>query len=209
MDSETASLLVTDPPYGVAYGSGAKGRWRIENDDLGEMQSEFWTAALGHWPLSGDAYVFSPSGPLISTMCRAIEKAGIAHHQWLIWVKDRLVIGRSHYHYRHEHIFYGWKGRSSWNGSRKEDSVWQVNRPGDSPAHPTMKPVALFERAVENSSREGDLVIDPFTGSGTALIAAERMGRRCFGVEVDPYFRSVALASWEAFTGHNAEKLGG
>ena len=105
----------------------------IANDDLGAGQASFWTDAFRHWPLNGDAYVFSPSGPLIQTLCAAIEAAGISHRQWLIWVKDRLVLGRSNYHYRHEHIFYGCKGKSSWNGSRKEDSVWDEPRPSDSP----------------------------------------------------------------------------
>jgi DNA modification methylase len=152
--------------------------------------------------------VFSPSGPLIQTLCESIKAAGIEHHQWLIWVKDRLVLGHSHFHYRHEHVFYGWKGRTSWQGSRKEDSVWHEDRPMRSPQHPTMKPVSLCERAIENSSEPHDIVVDPFLGSGTTLIAAERTGRRCHGMEIDPRYCRVAIARWEAFTGETAEKIG-
>ena len=168
----------------------------------------FWSAAFSAWPVNGDVYVFGPSGPLMIVLQRAIEAAGIPHRQWLIWVKDRLVLGRSHYHYRHEHIFYGWKGETSWNGSRKEDSIWECDRPGASPEHPTMKPLVLIERAIENSSRSGDIVLDPFIGSGSTLIASERTGRVCYGVELDPRYVDVALARWEAFTGEKARKEG-
>ncbi len=210
MAGQTARLMITDPPYGVAYETEGKNpRWRkdrrpIANDDLGKDQAAFWTTAFRHWPLKGDAYVFSPSGPLICTLSASIEAAGINHHQWLVWVKDRLVLGRSHYHYRHEHIFYGWKGKTSWNGSRKEDSVWDEPRPADSPEHPTIKPLHLCERAIENSSRHNDPVIDPFLGSGTSLIAAERTGRRCFGMEIEPLYVGLTVARWEAYTGKRA-----
>jgi DNA modification methylase len=201
---------VTDPPYGVAYETvGKNPRWRkdgrpIANDDLGAGQAAFWAAAFRHWPLEGDAYVFSPSGPLITTLCAAIETAGITHHQWLIWTKHQFTLGRSHYHYRHEHIFYGWRGKSSWNGSRTEDSVWEANRPMRSPEHPTMKPVALCRRALNNSSAPNAIVADPFLGSGTTMIAAEQLGRRCFGLEIEPGYCDVAVARWQNFTGRKA-----
>jgi DNA modification methylase len=212
MAGETASLMVTDPPYGVAYETEGKNpRWRkdkrpIANDDLGKDQAAFWTEAFRHWPLDSDAYVFGPSGPLIFELAAALTAAAIEIHQLLIWVKHQLVLGRSHYHYRHEHVFYGWKGKTSWNGSRKEDSVWEEERPMASPEHPTMKPVALCERAIENSSQPNDIVIDAFLGSGTTLIAADRTGRRCFGMELDPHYVRLVLSRWEAFSGLKAEK---
>jgi len=209
MAGVTATVMVTDPPYGVAYEpEGRKRKRPIANDDLGKGQAEFWTKAFSAWPLEGDAYVFSPSGPLIQTLCASIVAAGIEHHQWLIWVKDRLVLGHSNYHYRHEHIFYGWRGKTSWQGSRKEDSVWEENRPQASPQHPTMKPVVLCQRAIENSSATDDVVAEPFLGSGTTLIAAERTGRRCYAMEIDPRYCRVAIARWEAFTGERAEREG-
>ena len=142
MAGATARLMVTDPPYGVNYEvAGDNPRYKrrpagIQNDNLGTEQGAFWTEAFRHWPLEGDAYVFSPSGPLITTLCASIEAAGMEHHQWLIWVKDRFVLGRGHFHYRHEHLWYGWKGRTSWNGSRTEDSVWEADRPMDSLSTP-------------------------------------------------------------------------
>lgn len=199
MAGEAARLMLTDPPYGVAYDTeGRNPHWRkdgrpIANDDLGTDQAAFWTDAFRHWPLEGDAYVFSPSGPLITTLCASIEAAGIAHHQWLIWVKDRFVLSRSHYHYRHEHIWYGWRGKSSWNGSRTEDSVWNQDRPATSPDHPTMKPVELCDRAISNSSKPGDVVADPFLGSGTTLVACERLRRRGRGMEIDAGYVAVTL----------------
>src|SRR5438128_135631 len=126
----------------------------------------------------------APPGRSSQPSVRPSRPPASAINQWLIWVKDKLVMGRSHYHYRHEHIFYGWKGKTSWNGSRSEDSVWEEDRPMASPEHPTAKPVALCERALVNSSKLNDAVVDPFLGSGTALIAAERTGRRCYGMEI-------------------------
>lgn len=214
MAGETATLMVTDPPYGVAYETEGKNPRRrkdqrpIANDDLGKDQAAFWTTAFRHWPLDGDAYVFGPSGPLIFELATALTKAGMEPRQLLIWVKHQLVLGRSHYHYRHEHVFYGWKGKTSWNGSRKEDSVWEEERPMASPEHPTMKPVPLCEWAIENSSQLNGLVIDPFLGSGTTLIAAERTGRRCYGMEIDPHYCALVIARWEAFSGERAKKAG-
>jgi len=208
---EEARLMVTDPPYGVDYrGSGngrKKGRASIANDDLGTNQAAFWAEAFRHWPLKGDFYIFGPSGPLVLELWEAAGAAGYDVRQLLIWVKDRLVLGRSHYHYRHEHVLHGWKGKTSWNGSRKQDSAWEEPRPADSPEHPTIKPLLLCERAIENSSQPNDLVIDPFLGSGTTLIAAERTGRRCFGMEIDPHYCSLVIARWEAFSGLSAEKV--
>jgi len=212
MAGQAATLMVTDPPYGVDYEGDqhfrpAKRKRPLANDDLGSDQAAFWTETFRHWPLDGDVYLFSPSGPLISKLCASIEAAGIEHHQWLIWVKQKLVMGRAHYHYRHEHLFYGWKGKTSWNHSRSEDSVWEFDRPMASPEHPTAKPLALCQRAIQNSSQPNDIVIDPFLGSGTTLIAADRTGRRCFGMEIDPTYCRVAIARWEAFSGGVAEKV--
>ena len=210
MAGATGRLMVTDPPYGVDYEtSGANPRWKkrgraIANDDLGDQQEAFWTQAFSAWPVNGDVYVFGPSGPLMIVLQRAIEAAGIPHRQWLIWVKDRLVLGRSHFHYRHEHIFYGWRAETSWNGSRDQDSVWECDRPASSPHHPTTKPLVLVERAIESSSRVGDIVLDPFLGSGTALIACERTGRTAYAMELDPLYVDVAIARWEGFTGSKA-----
>ena len=212
MGGEGAVLMVSDPPYGVNYETDGKNpRWRgdsspMANDNLGKDQGQFWTDAFVLWPLNGDAYIFSPSGPLISALAASIQEAGITHHQWLIWAKHQFVLGRSHYHYRHEHIYYGWKGKTSWNGSRTEDSVWDHNRPMKSPEHPTMKPAALCEKAITNSSKVGNIVLDPFGGSGSTLIACEKLGRRCYMMEIDPHYCDVIIKRWEDYTGKKAKK---
>ena len=206
MAEEAGQLLVTDPPYGVHYQAEDQQR-RIANDNLGMEQEGFWRDAFKVLPFEGDAYIFGPSGPQATLLARAAEAAGIEHHQWLVWVKQQFVLGRSNYHYRHEHIFYGWRGHSSFLGSRSEDSVWQEDRPSHSREHPTMKPVALFERAIRNSSASSATVLDPFLGSGTAVIACERLERICMGMELEPRYVDVVLQRWEEFTGKHAVLL--
>lgn len=188
----------------------SRGGRKMDNDDLeGDEQYPFWINAMKGWPLNGDAYIFCPSGPNNLILALAIEEAGIEQHQWLIWVKNKLVMGRAHYHYRHEHLFYGWKGKSSWNGSRDQDSIWQFERPNRSPEHPTMKPVAICGNAINLSSSVGNIVIDPFGGSGSTLIACEKLGRRCFMMEIDEHYCDVIIQRWQEFTGLKAEKLNG
>jgi len=131
-------------------------------------------------------------------------------------VKDSMVLGHSDYHVRHEDILYGWKfgpgrpGRgkhsgSRWYGDHTQTTVFQIDRPKRSAEHPTMKPVELVSIMLTNSSRSGDLVLDPFLGSGTTMIAAERLGRRCYGMEIEPRYVDVAVRRWEEFTGRKAE----
>lgn len=209
MDGEKALLMVTDPPYGVNYETTGKNpRWRkdrkpIAGDNLGDNQQSFWTIAFCSWPLNGDCYSFGPSGPPMLKLCDALKAAGVEHHQWLIWVKQQFVLGRGHYHYRHEHIFYGWKGHSSWQRSRTQDSVWEADRPLGSPEHPTMKPVVLCQKAIGNSSHRNAIVIDPFLGSAT-MIAAEKLGRKCYGMEIEPIYVDVSVQRWQNFTGKKA-----
>ena len=126
----------------------------------------------------------------------------------MIWVKDASVLGRSNYHRRYEPIWFGWhaSGKSSFGPERDLDDVWEVPRPRRSEAHPTMKPVELVARAINNSSRPGDVVLDPFGGSGSTLIAAEQTGRRACLLELEPRYCDVILRRWEAFTGKTAER---
>lgn len=213
MDGGTAQLVVTDPPYGVNYQtavSGGSPNYRrdgktMSNDNLGAAQPAFWKTVFEMAPFEGDCYVFAPSGPLMIALAAAVSAARIDHHQWLVWVKQQLVLGRGHYHYRHEHIYYGWRGKSSWQGSRTQDSVWEADRPHRSPDHPTMKPIALIERAILASSRAGALCYEPFSGSGTTILAAERLHRRCYAMEIDPRYVDVAVRRWEEYTGQKAE----
>ena len=130
-----------------------------------------------------------------------------------MWVKTRLVLGHSDYHYRHEPILFGYKqgapgrrgrGARGWYGDNTATSVFEVPTPNRNADHPTQKPVALIEPMLRNSSKTGEIVLDPFLGSGSTLIAAEQLGRRCFGIDVDPRYVDVAVRRWEAITGKQA-----
>jgi DNA modification methylase len=145
----------------------------------------------------------------------------------VLWVKDRFVMGRSDYHYQHEEllageapperekeaeaVLYGWVpgAAHTWDGGRRQSTVWEIPRPGASREHPTMKPVELCERAILNSSDAGALVYDPFAGSGSTLIAAEKSGRRCAAMEIDPRYAAVIIDRWERFTGQTSVRVNG
>ncbi len=134
--------------------------------------------------------------------------------QTLVWVKDAFVLGRSDWHYRHEPIYYGHKpgagrigrGARGWFGDNAQDSVLEVPRPRASGEHPTMKPPELIERCLSNSTRRRDLVLDPFAGSGSTLVACERSGRAARLIELDPRFCDVIVGRWERLTGRRAER---
>jgi DNA modification methylase len=147
----------------------------------------------------------------LPTVSRVLAEAGGHWSDTIIWAKDRFVLGRADYQRGYEPIWYGWRvgARHHWCGDRDQNDVWTIERPADSPLHPTMKPLVLFERAMTNSSRPGDRVLDPFSGSGTTLIAAERTGRLAAAIELDPRYIDVAIARWEAFSGQEAELLDG
>ncbi len=150
--------------------------------------------------------------------CR-VEAAGFAIRSQIIWAKPRFVLGRGDYHWQHEPCWYAVRrgAASQWTGDRTQSTVWSV--PNLNPfsgghdlenpetGHGTQKPVALFERALLNSSAPGATMYDPFLGSGTALIAAEKTGRRCLGAELDPRYVQVAITRWEAYTGLRAVRL--
>jgi site-specific DNA-methyltransferase (adenine-specific) len=199
-------LLVTDPPYGVRYKGGTRRALTLANDDLSEDGTRGLVAeALRAVPLrpGGAFYVFAPGGSLHLSFLLALRDAGLDLHQTLVWVKDRFVLSRADYHARHEPILYGWRSGAAHHfvADRTQDTVWEVPRPVRSTEHPTMKPVALVERAIRNSSRPGQAVYDPFVGSGTTLIAAEIAGRQAFAMEIDPAYAQVTLERWAALTG--------
>jgi DNA modification methylase len=223
-EATEADLVWTDPPYGVAYQTKlsteeAVARHRrtdgleVANDQPEDIPA-LLGAAFGHAPLraGGAFYVASPSsGDVLPVFYAALAGAGMAVRQQLLWIKDVFVMGRHDYHYRHEPILYGWKEGAAhfFGGGRAQDTVWEIPRPRRSETHPTMKPVELVARALANSSRSGDLVYEPFAGSGSTIIAAEQTRRRCVALEIDPRYAQVAIERWEGFTGRSAERVDG
>jgi DNA modification methylase len=213
LDGTTARMAFTDPPYNVDYGhhggAGAKQR-SIANDAL---DAAAWEAFCGAWArqlisqVSGALYVCMSSKEW-PTLDRILREAGAHWSDTLIWAKERFVMGRADYQRGYEPVWYGWRegAERHWCGARDQSDVWQVARPAASDLHPTTKPLALVERAIENSSQPGDAVLDLFLGSGTTLIACERTGRVCYGLELDPRYVDIAVARWESFTGAQATK---
>ena len=207
-----ANLCFCDPPYNVDYTGGAgaeqagKGR-RIKNDALGNAFGQFLydTCVLINDHTNGAVYICMSSSEL-HTLQAAFAKAGGHWSTFVIWAKNRFTLGRSDYQRQYEPILYGWPEgvKRRWCGARDQGDVWNINRPTKNDLHPTMKPVSLVERAIQNSSRKGDLVFDPFGGSGTTLIAAENTGRKAALLELDPKYVDVAVERWQQFTGQQA-----
>jgi site-specific DNA-methyltransferase (adenine-specific) len=210
---DPVDLVWTDPPYGLGYRGKTKRGLTIVNDDLGpDGTRALVAAALRLAPLrpGGAFYVAAPAGPeLHLAFLLALGDAGLTAHQTLCWVKDRFCLGHADYHARHENLLYGWKdGRAHhFVKDRTQDTVWEIDRPARSAEHPTMKPVELVARAIRNSSTPGQLVYDPFAGSGTTLIAAEQTGRRCRAMELDPRYAQVIIERWAALVGTPAEQV--
>lgn len=212
LDGTQADLCFCDPPYNVDYAGGAgaekagKGR-RIKNDALGEAFGQFLQDAcvLINLHTQGAVYICMSSSEL-HTLQGAFKAAGGHWSTFVIWAKDRFTLGRADYQRQYEPILYGWPegAKRYWCGDRDQGDVWQIARPHKNDLHPTMKPVALVERAIRNSSRRGDLVFDPFGGSGTTLIAAETTGRRAALLELDPRYVDVIVRRWQQFSGKEA-----
>jgi DNA modification methylase len=143
----------------------------------------------------GAFYICAPPGDRYIAFLLALESCKLQVRQGLCWVKQQMVFGRQDYHYQHEMIIYGWKNGSShyFVDDRTQTSIWEVDRPRVSAEHPTMKPIELPSKAIANSSRPGGIVYDPFLGSGTTMVAAENLGRVCFGIEIEPKYVAVIL----------------
>lgn len=223
MQGEKARMVFTDPPYGVAYQDDmdtreavARHRRRdgaiVQNDKktVDELRP-FLFSAFNAMPLvdGGAFYVCAPSGDRYIAFLLALEDAKLPMHQGIVWVKQQMVFGRQDYHYKHELIIYGWREGAShyFVDDRTQTSVWEIDRPQVSKEHPTMKPVELVARAVENSSKPGDVVYEPFSGSGTTLIACENLKRKCRAIEISPGYVAVALERWSQATGKTPELI--
>ncbi len=222
MAKAKADCLWTDPPYGVGYVGKTKDALTIENDGSGAdaLVAATFAAALDHVVPGAPFYCASPAGSRSFSFWRAIVDAGWQFHEELVWVKDSMVLGHSDYHFRHEPILYGYapgEGRSGrgkhagsrWFGNHSQTSVLEFDRPKRSEEHPTMKPVALVAAMLANSTPVGGGVMDPFSGSGSTIIAAEQLGRRSYAMDIDPRYVAVAIERWQNFTGRTAERVDG
>ena len=203
-------MLLTDPPYNVAYEGGTKEKLTIQNDSMGNdefrqfLRDAFVTAdsvmkagaVFYIWHADSEGYNFRG----------AINDAGWKVRQCLIWKKSTLVMGRQDYHWKHEPCLYGWKDGSGhlWASDRKQTTILEFDKPSRNGEHPTMKPVALFEYQMLNNTKGGDIVLDLFGGSGTTLIAAEKNGRVSYLMELDPKYCDVIIKRWQDFTGNKA-----
>ena len=179
------------------------------------MAPEEWENFCRSWArnliasVSGALYVCmsTKEWPLVS---RVLDEEGAHWSDTIIWAKDRFVLGRADYQRQYEPIWYGWPNdaKHQWHGGRDQGDVWSIDRASENQAHPTMKPLALVEKAISNSSSVGEVVLDLFLGSGSTLIAAERIGRVCYGMEISEHYATVILARWESFSGKEAVCLG-
>jgi DNA modification methylase len=198
-----ADMAFTDPPYNVAYEGKTAQRMTIANDALGDTFAAFLEAACrGILTCTKGAVYICMSSSELGTLKNAFEAAGGHWSTFVIWSKNAFTLGRSDYQRQYEPILYGWaKGTDRfWCGARDQGDVWECPRPVKNDLHPTMKPVALVERAIRNSSKTRDTVLDPFAGSGTTLMAAEATGRRAALIELDPRFCDVIVRRWQEGT---------
>lgn len=196
MDGKRANLVVTDPPYNVNY-EGSAGK--IKNDNMDN--DKFYNFLLGAFSnmekvMADDAsiYVFHADTEGLNFR-KAFNDAGFYLSGCCIWKKPSLVLGRSPYQWQHEPCLYGWKkkGKHQWYSGRKETTIWEFEKPKKNADHPTMKPIALLAYPISNSSMSNTLILDPFGGSGSTLIACEQTDRSCYTIELDEKFCDVIV----------------
>ncbi|WP_029586691.1 DNA methyltransferase, partial [Bradyrhizobium sp. URHD0069] len=143
-----------------------------------------------------------------SEVQQSLAASGFDMRSQIIWAKDRFALSRGHYHWQHEPCWYAVRGTAgaNWSGDRKQSTLWNINsRDDDGHGHGTQKPVECMRRPIENNSSPGQAVYEPFSGSGTTIVAAEMTGRSCFAIEIDPAYVDVAVLRWQAFTGEDAK----
>lgn len=209
MGGVEADLYLTDPPYNVDYTGKTKDALKIENDVMSNdnfrqfLQDAFLAAkdvmkpgaAFYIWHADSEGYNFRG----------ACFDVGLTVRECLVWVKNSLVLGRQDYQWQHEPCLYGWtEGTHSWYSDRKQTTVLNFDRPSRNAEHPTMKPVALFDYLIRNSTKKGNVVLDSFGGSGTTIIACEQNGRKGYCMELDPKYVDVIIERWEKLTGKKA-----
>jgi len=231
MQGEVAHAIITDPPYAINYlggraaqeerigakRRGAEGQegdayWDdLTDDEYRHLLIESLGLAHQHSDDKAPLYLWFASSHLRDVL-DCMSETGWQERNLLVWVKNNGA-GALFAQYKHwyEPCFYAFKQGQAprWHGSTNERTVWEHDKPTVNDLHPTMKPLALIERSISNATELGQLVVDPFLGSGTAIVAAERTGRRCYGFDLDPRYCSVIVERWEAFSGLSAERIDG
>jgi len=201
-------LMVTDPPYGVNYDPEWRHRAGVNNSSrTGKVENDGradWEAAWALFP-GNIAYVWHGALHAV-TVAGSLERQGFAIRAQIIWAKERLVIGRGDYHWQHEPCWYAVRSKGNWTGDRKQTTLWAISSKDQDAetVHGTQKPVECMRRPIINNTSPGDLVYEPFLGSGTTVIAAESCGRVCRAVELSPLYVDVGIRRWQAFTGQKA-----
>ena len=210
MDKQDADMLLTDPPYNVDYEGKTVDALKIENDNM--TSTEFYNFLLDSFrnmfevtKCGSSVYVFHADTEGLNFR-NAFNAVGFKLAQCLVWVKNTFVMGRQDYQWRHEPILYGWKEGAGhyFINDRKQSTVLEFDKPTRNAEHPTMKPIDLLVYLIKNSSKENDLILDLFGGSGSTLIAAEQVKRRCYTMELDPKYCDVIVKRWELLTGEKA-----
>lgn len=210
VNNQLVDQLVTDPPYNIAYEGGSKKREQIKNDEMADEEfrqflKDVYIAANAVMKPGAVFYIWHADTEGYNFR-GAARDMGWKVRQTLIWNKDNSAFGRSDYHWKHEPCLYGWKEGAAhlWASDRKQTTVIQCKRPSKSDLHPTMKPVELMEYQILNNTKGADIVLDLFGGSGSTMIAAEKLGRKSCLMELDPKYCDVIVTRWEQFTGKKA-----
>lgn len=213
MNGELADLWLTDPPYNVNYDGKTKDRLTIKNDNKDDASFrafliDAFTAANEHMK-NGAAFYIWHAGLEGFNFIYAVREAELTIKQLLIWNKNSMVLGRQDFQWKHEPCLYGWKPGAPhhWYSDRKQTTVLNFDRPLRNEEHPTMKPVPLFGYLVQCSSKQDDIVLDTFGGSGTTIVACEQLQRKGRCMELDPHYCDVIIARWEKMTGQKAVKV--
>lgn len=210
MDGKKANLVVTDPPYNVNY-EGTAGKIKNDNMDNDSFYRFLFDSFTNmEYAMADDAsiYVFHSDTEGLNFR-KAFADAGFYLSGCCIWKKPSLVLGRSPYQWQHEPCLFGWKksGKHQWYAGRKETTIWEFDKPKKNSDHPTMKPIALISYPIKNSSMSNCIVLDPFGGSGSTLIACEQLDRICYTMELDPKYCDVIIKRWETLTGEKARLI--
>ena len=213
-DATKADMVITDPPYNVDYQGGTSEALKIKNDNMSQDDFiDFLTAIfknIKNYTKAGGSFYIWYAALKAYEFNTALKLGGLAMRQELIWVKNTITLSRSDYQWAHEPCLYGWVDGAShfWYSDRKQRTTLFFDKPLKSDLHPTMKPIELFAYQIGASSKEGDIVLDTFGGSGTTIIACEQLGRRGAAVELDPFYCSAIIDRWQKLTGKTAELVG-